>query len=653
MTYSGEIEQFWTSNENRPARIALINMPFAKVDSPSIQCGLLKSILTEAGHIAEVYYFNLEIANEIGAKAYAAISDARYTNSLLGEWLFSSAAFGYRPNEEEYRAAFPALKGVCEQIGFDVLCALRTEVFPAMVQRWAEQISWGSYDAVGFTSTFVQNNACFALARRIKEKFPRVATVFGGANFDAGMGREFLRKLPFMDYVVDGEGEEAIVELANRLAKGERGIGIQGISARTEDGFFDGGRANKVRNMDALPEPSYEEYFETLWRLDRKKILGDLNPVLLLETARGCWWGEKHHCTFCGLNASDMAFRSKTPEKVLEELASITNRYQTLNVSVIDNIMNLKYIEKVCGPLMQTHCDYRIFWEVKSNLTPRQLKILADAGINEVQPGIESLSTHILALMRKGITMLKNVRFLKWASYFGINAGWNMLTGFPGEKEEDYSVQRKLIPLLKHLQPPCGNSRIWLERYSPYFFDPSFPVRNMRPGNAYRFVYPESEIDLKEVAYFFDYEMEETIPVEQHQGLFALIKDWKGSWEKTPRPFLRYRRGPDWIEVLDHREEPSRKYWLYGTEATVYEFCGETDRTATAALQNLRQETGRGELEEVEAALKKCCDLGIMIEEDGHYLSLALPMNSNWFAGHETVSSKSQTAGPVLPLIAA
>jgi len=653
MTHSGLMEQLWAFNAHQPARIALINMPFAKVDSPSIQCGLLKSILVESGHFAEVFYFNLDLANEIGGQEYAAISDGRHTNALLGEWLFSSAAFSYRDNESEYLAAVPALKGVCNRLGFERLCHLRKEVFPAMVQRWVEQVDWEAYHAVGFTSTFVQNNACFALARCIKEKFPHVATVFGGANFDAGMGREFLRKLPFMDYVVDGEGEEAIVELANRLSKGEPGIGIQGVSAKTADGIFDGGRANKMRSMDALPEPSYEEYFETLWRLDRKKILGSSTPLLLVETARGCWWGEKHHCTFCGLNASDMAFRSKSPERVLEELKSLANRYQTLDISVIDNIMNLKYIEKVCGPLAEMHCDYKIFWEVKSNLTPRQLKILADAGIGEVQPGIESLSTHVLALMRKGITMLKNVRFLKWANYFGINAGWNLLTGFPGENEEDYSRQQKLVLLLKHLQPPWGGSPIWLERYSPYFFDPSFPVKNIRPAVAYRFVYPESEIDLKEVAYFFDYEMEETIPVEQHQGLFALIKDWKASWEKTPRPFLRYRRGPDWIEVLDHREEPSRKYWLYGTEATVYEFCGETDRTATAALQNMREETGRGELEEVEAALEKCCDLGIMIEEDRHYLSLALPMNSNWFAGHETANSKSQTAGPVLPLIAA
>ncbi len=210
-----------------------------------------------------------------------------------------------------------------------------------------------------------------------------------------------------------------------------------------------------------------------------------------METSRGCWWGEKHHCTFCGLNANDMAFRSKTPARVLGEIRNLASRYNTLNILVIDNIINMKYVDKVCAPLIDEHCDYKLFWEVKSNLTPLQLKTMADSGILEVQPGIESLSTHVLGLMRKGITMLKNVRFLKWANYFGLSTSWNILAGFPGETEEDYLRQRRLVPLLKHLQPPGGWGQIWLERYSPYFFDPSFPVRDVKPLSAYRFVYPE------------------------------------------------------------------------------------------------------------------------------------------------------------------
>jgi ribosomal peptide maturation radical SAM protein 1 len=616
------------------ARIGLINMPFARPVAPSIQCGLLKSELVRAGHIAKVHYLNLELVSEVGAKDYEHISLMR-NDFLLGEWLFSAAAFGYRPDEAEYVAAYPALEKLCREIGADRLFKLRQEILPDFIQRWAKRINWGSYDAIGFTSTFEQNNASFALARAIKAKYPKVATIFGGSNFHGVMGREFLRKLPFIDYVVDGEGEEAIVALANRLAKGESGIGIPGVSGRSSDGtIVDGGRAARVARMDVLPDLDYDEYFETMWRLGREKVVGDREIMLPFESARGCWWGEKHHCTFCGLNALDMGFRSKSPERVLEELNYLADRYQILNLEAVDNILNVKYFEKVCKPLIQARYDYKIFWEIKANLSPAQMRTMCSAGFVRVQPGIESLSTHVLELMRKGISMLKNVRFLKWARYFNLNFGWNMLTGFPGETEEDYARQRQLLPLLRHLMPPGGWGRIWLERYSPYFFDPSFPVEDIRPVTAYKFVYPESEIDLNEVAYFFDYTMRDVVADKCDPGLHALLKEWEAAWTRNPRPELMYRRGPSWLEVIDQREEKHQSHWLYGVEASAYEACSETDHSAEAVWRSLGGEAAGVPLEDVDAALKKCCDLGIMIEEDGHYLSLALPINRNWALDH-------------------
>jgi ribosomal peptide maturation radical SAM protein 1 len=354
--------------------------------------------------------------------------------------------------------------------------------------------------------------------------------------------------------------------------------------------------------------------------------------LLLLETARGCWWGEKHHCTFCGLNSDDMTFRSKTPEKALEEMDYLASRYQIRNIEVVDNIISVNYIEKVCKPLIQKRYDYTIFWEVKANLTPVQLRTLSKAGVLHMQPGVESLSTHILGLMRKGITMLKNVRFLKWASYFNINPRWNLLTGFPGETEKDYENQLRLVPLLKHLRPPGGWGQVWLERYSPYFFDPSFPIENIRPALAYSFVYPNSDIDLREVAYFFDYEMKGVLPISYHEGLYALLQTWRDAWAKPRHPALVYRRGKDWLEVLDEREEKSRHHWLYGVEASVYEACTETDHTVDVIVRQLQNEGIYASVADVQTALERFCDLGIMISEDGHYLGLALPLNQNWFS---------------------
>jgi coproporphyrinogen III oxidase-like Fe-S oxidoreductase len=89
--------------------------------------------------------------------------------------------------------------------------------------------------------------------------------------------------------------------------------------------------------------------------------------------------------------------------------------------------------------------DYKFFYEVKSNPRREQIRLLAAGGIRRIQPGIESLNTHILKLMRKGVTAIKNVRLIKWAFYYGIGIAWNLLLGFPGETQEDYERQLDLI----------------------------------------------------------------------------------------------------------------------------------------------------------------------------------------------------------------
>ncbi len=450
------------------ARVAIANMPFAFVDRPSIQCGLLKSSLTRVGHEVDVFYLNLELAAETGADIYHEFAHIR-SDLLLGEWLFSAAAFGLRGEETAYRETYPVVDFLCKKldISFERLCELRNEVFPKWVEHWADSVDWGSYQVVGFTSTFEQNCAAFALARAIKERHPHVTTVFGGSNFDAGMGKAYVHGLPFIDYAVVGEGDFAFPEMVTRLAQGENPLGVAGVIAKTNGCVSGTPPGSLLENLNGLPDPNYDEYFETLFRLGQQKILGTRAPLLLFESARGCWWGEKQHCTFCGLNNNGMRFRSKSAQEVLGQLQRLSQRYKIVNFEAVDNIIDHRYLQDLCLPLAEHRYDYRLFYETKANVTPQQLRTMSKAGILSIQPGIESLNTHILNLMRKGVTMLRNVRCIKWAYYYGMRISWNILTGFPGETREDYEQQGRLLPLLRHLPPPEGGGRIWLEEVQP------------------------------------------------------------------------------------------------------------------------------------------------------------------------------------------
>jgi len=613
-------------------RIALVNMPFGMANRPSIQCGLLKASVRRAGHEAEIFYLNLEFAAEIGADLYRHVSLSR-TDHLLGEWLFSGSVFEDLPEDAEFIRACASLDSVLATWSIDSnrLCELRRNVIPQWLDQWAEKVEWGRYDVVGFTTTFEQNNAAFALARRIKERYPEVVILFGGANFDGAMGREYIRALSFIDYAVSGEGDKVLPEFLECIRSGESPLGIQGVFGRREGKVVGSGLASRIEDMDSLPDPDYDEYFATLTRLGAKAVLGDILPQLLFETSRGCWWGEKQHCTFCGLNANGMKFRAKSPSSAVAQLERLSAKYEMNRFQAVDNIIDYRYVEQFCGPLSEERFDYRIFYEVKANLRPRDLRVMRRAGITRIQPGIESLNSHILSLMRKGITMLRNVRLLKWAHYYGMQVDWNLLTGFPGERVTDYAEQSKVVALLRHLPPPLGVGRIWLERFSPYFFDHSFPVRNVRPLDAYRFVYPEERINLAEVAYYFNYEMDWTLSDDHHQELRSQVEEWSTAWLHPPRPSLFYQRAPGWIRIADKRARQSASYFFKGWEAEIYELCGDTERTVESLSEQLG-ERGVGEVgpDEIQALLEKFCGLGVMLRENKSYLSLALPVNRYW-----------------------
>ena len=109
--------------------------------------------------------------------------------------------------------------------------------------------------------------------------------------------------------------------------------------------------------------------------------------------------------------------------------------------------------------------DLRICYEIKANLTKEQVRLLAQAGIRDVQPGIESLSTPLLRLMKKGCSRLQNIQLLKWCRELGVRPIWNILWGFPGEDPAEYSEMAAMMPALSHLQPPMSAAKLRLDRF--------------------------------------------------------------------------------------------------------------------------------------------------------------------------------------------
>src|SRR5262249_17130682 len=145
-----------------------------------------------------------------------------------------------------------------------------------------------------------------ALLRRIKELSPATVTMIGGANCEGVMGETTHRAFPWIDVVMTGEvdaffGDFCHVILDRGLPAGARQApeGVLCAAHRGRTALRLVPPRPILHSMDEAASPDYDDYVAQL----RQSPFGDrVVPTLSFESSRGCWWGMKHHCTFCGIS---------------------------------------------------------------------------------------------------------------------------------------------------------------------------------------------------------------------------------------------------------------------------------------------------------------------------------------------------------------
>jgi ribosomal peptide maturation radical SAM protein 1 len=607
-------------------RVLLVNMPWVAVVRPAIGVSLLKSILRKHGIESRVAYGNLLFAARVGLDAYQMVNDRLTTGVFAGDWLFAQHLFKDAVDSKGYADKLRQLTGNAE--AYDTVMGMRAAV-PPFLDQCMDAFNVKHYDVIGFTTTFEQNLASLSLARALKDRYPEKIVVFGGANCDGVMGIEMHRSFPWIDYVVAGEADLVFPRLVTHLSSRAAVPPLPGVVARVQGESLPGPAAEPVQDMDAIPTPDYDDYFDALAAAPFGR---EFQPMIPFESARGCWWGAKHHCTFCGLNAETMSFRAKSAASVLTEIETQKERYGSRRFMAVDNILPNEYFKTLLPELRRRNLGVRLFYEIKANLKREHVKLLREAGVVALQPGIESLSTAVLRLMRKGTTALQNVQMLKLAREYGIHVAWNLLYGFPGEQAEHYAETPHIIDTIAHLPSPAAVSPIRLDRFSPNFNQATeFGFVNVRPFSTYSHLYPLAPERVANLAYFFRYEhgdgrrcetyMEETI---QH------VENWK---RNTAGELTMQWNGDVELTIVDTRlGRAERRFCLSRLERELYGLCADI-RSRAALLAHARAYTianrePASSHEAIETWLDKFLDRMIsdrlMLREGDQYLSLAI-----------------------------
>ena len=625
-------------------KVALVNMPFAILNTPSIALTQLKAVADErlGDRIAvDIHYLNHEFGHFLGIDLYQEIAvGSDHFNAGLGEWLFRQIAFPELPDNsgEYFQRYYPSPTE--ENRRFQSFVLAKRRELPGFLCGLIETYRLADADLVGLTTMFTQNVACFALARMLKEVAPNVLVVVGGANCEGPMGLEVARSIDHLDAVFSGPALKSFPEFLEKTLAGDREgrLRIRGVFSRKclqpPAAPGDAGRLalapaagaaelGEELELDTVVPLDYGPFLDAL---ERSFPRGRIEPILLFETSRGCWWGERAHCTFCGLNGGTMSYRAMSPANAIRYIDSIFAFADRCNrFNCVDNILPTNYLTEVL-PFISTPPQSQLFYEVKANLSAAQVRALAAAGVTRVQPGVESLASSTLKLMQKGTTVFENLLLLKNCLVYGVSPEWNLLVGFPGEDEEVYRSYMEIIPRLAHLPPPGGIFPVRFDRFSPYFVRREEYGLDLHPVDYYALVYPFPEERLSDLAYYF---MDHHLDAPYFLAMARWIDRMKGKvawwWERwqgggAGKAELFLERGRGIHSIYDSRSGPLVRHKVSDLTVEILDFFGHKGKRVSQLCESL-DEVPR---EEIESKLQFLERTGLLFREGERLFSLVI-----------------------------
>lgn len=492
------------------------------------------------------------------------------------------------------------------------------------------------------------------------------------------MGAVTHRSCPWVDYVVSGEADQLlpalcrqILEMGRDVSAGELPEGVYGPCHRSAGKEPQYASRAVTQDLNDTPVPDYDDYFRAL---DASPLSARIKPGLPIETARGCWWGQKKQCLFCGINGTRMAYRAKSPDRIVNEFAELYERHGIGKFVATDSMLGKDHFRTVLPRLPKGRERHHILFETSAALTKAQVRQLADSGVRWIQPGIESLHDEALALLRKGTRTSSNVQLLKWCMQYGVFVSWVLLTGIPGESVRWYREMAAWLPLIYHLHPPLTLLPIHHARFSPLHQHPQDFGLDLRPFWPYRHVYPLSTDQLEEFAYFFqDGNLNLKVTLEDltgdSSGMMDRITEWQADfYEPRPdmvrlevsdhRPMLSAKRTGDRLLFTDTRAcAVRREHELEGLDKEVYVAC-DSAQTPERLLRHLNATRSKKlEWTDVASIVQHLVDQKLVLEVHGEYLSLAveapLPkmLTHDDYPGGLVVIPRSTSAEVALPVL--
>jgi len=311
-------------------------------------------------------------------------------------------------------------------------------------------------DLIGITMNILMVKAGYDLARYLKQHMD-TPIVVGGPYPSAVVG-EVLKECAEIDFVVNGEGEETVLELVEQLEDTRKFADIDGLCYRVNDKIHNNKLREYIANLDTLPFPDFG-LIDDLQKYKGTYPIGD-QPSLLIFGSRGCPFS----CTFCNDSVWRSKNRKRSPENVVKEIAELRKRYGIKELFFQDDTLNLdrKWFEKICDLIIEEglnkEMSFKAPFRANRKLVDEDLlKKAHEAGFWMLFYGVESGDPRILSGISKGITLEEIERAFTLTK----KAGMRTLASFMiGNLEEDRESIENSLKFFKKIDPDYGGFAI-------------------------------------------------------------------------------------------------------------------------------------------------------------------------------------------------
>jgi len=289
---------------------------------------------------------------------------------------------------------------------------------------------------ISIWTTFAASS--FYTAQIAKKIYPKVPVVLGGPHATV-RATEILDICPHVDFVIQGESEQSLTDLANSLKMNHQLDNIKGLVYRADSKIISNSPGKETLNLNLFPFP------------DRSLLINESSynseDMGLMMTSRGCPFA----CTYCATTTNRVSFR--TSDHIISEIQFVKEKYGTVQFTFKDDsfTVNTKRVELFCNALI-SNC-ININWECNTRvnlINEELLQLMKKAGCNFIKVGVESGSRSILKSMNKGITLEQIFKAAKLFRKLGVHWTAYFMIGVPGETQYDIT---QTIEFMKTIRP--------------------------------------------------------------------------------------------------------------------------------------------------------------------------------------------------------